>query len=291
MDINALKAFIQVAELRSFSAAAEKLHVTQPAISKRISHLETQLGVKLINRIGRSITLTQAGDTLLPRAKTVLMELDDMRRQIKDLTGHVTGTLNLGISHHMGLRRLPPVLAEFSRTFPAVNLDIAFLDSEVAYEGVLSGKIQLGIITLAQEASAKVITQTIWNDPLNFVVGPDHPLAGSTLLTLDELTNHQAILPGLHTFTGRLVKALFDANKLDLAVRMSTNYLETIKMMVSIGLGWSVLPTSMLDEGLHCLEVENVYIERQLGAIYHKQRTLSNAAQAFLVMLEKYGTA
>jgi DNA-binding transcriptional LysR family regulator len=290
MDINALKAFIQVAELHSFSAAGEKLHLTQPAISKRISQLEAQLGVKLINRIGRSITLTQAGDTLLPRAKSILMELDDVRRQIKDLAGHVTGTLNLGISHHLGLRRLPPVLAEFSRTFPEVNLDIEFLDSEVAYEGVLSGKIQVGIITLAQDASPKVVTQKIWNDPLNFVVSPDHPLAGSKLLTLNELTHHQAILPGLHTFTGRLVKKLFDASELNLTVRMNTNYLETIKMMVSIGLGWSVLPISMLDEGLYCLAVENVHIERQLGAIYHKQRTLSNAALAFLDMLEKYGT-
>ncbi len=290
MDINSLTAFIHVAELKSFSAAADKLHLTQPAISKRIAQLETRLDVQLIDRIGRNITLTQAGNTLLPRAKAVINELDDARRRLKDLTGDVAGTLNLGISHHLGLRRLPPILEEFSQTYPEVDLDIEFLDSEVAYEGVLSGKIQLGFITLAQETSPTVFTRTIWDDPLDFVVGQHHPLAGSGRINLEQLTRHEAILPGLHTFTGRLTKELFDRHALNLRVRMCTNYLETIKMMVDIGLGWGVLPRSMFDDKLVSLDVDNVHLERKLGAIYHRQRTLSNAANAFLGIIEKYSS-
>ena len=290
MDINSLKAFIHVAELNSFSQAAEKLHLTQPAISKRIAQLESQLDTQLIDRIGRSVALTEAGESLLPRAKAIIRELNDAKRSLSDLSGEVTGTLNLGISHHLGLHRLPPALEKFSQTYPEVNLDIDFLDSEIAYEGVLSGKIQLGIITLAQHASNKVLTKPIWDDPLDFVVGKNHPLASTTSITLDALASHEAILPGLHTFTGRLTKELFDQRNLNLTVRMYTNYLETIKMMVNIGQGWSVLPASMQDDKIYRLNIEGVFLQRQLGAIYHKQRTLSNAAEAFLNILDEYST-
>ena len=151
MDLANLNAFIAIAETGSFSGAGERLHLTQPAISKRIAGLEQQLKVRLFDRLGREVSLTEAGRALLPRAYQILNVLDDTRRALTNLTGEVTGRLTLATSHHIGLHRLPPLLREFTRRYPQVALDIQFLDSEVAYEEILHGRAELAVITLAPE--------------------------------------------------------------------------------------------------------------------------------------------
>ncbi|MGB2249121.1 MAG: LysR family transcriptional regulator substrate-binding protein, partial [Alcanivorax sediminis] len=98
----------------------------------------------------------------------------------------------------------------------------------------------------------------------------------------EALTGHSAILPSPVTFTRGIVERLFDEHKLKLDIAMSTNYLETIHMMVSIGLGWSVLPATMVDKGVVQLPVDAPLPKRQLGVVTHPARSQSNAAQAFL---------
>ncbi|HBK49428.1 MAG TPA: LysR family transcriptional regulator, partial [Pseudomonas sp.] len=136
MDLANLSAFIAIAETGSFSGAAERLFLTQPAISKRIAGLEQQLDVRLFDRLGREVTLTEAGRALLPRAYQILNVLDDTRRALTNLTGAVSGRLTLATSHHIGLHRLPPLLRVFTRQYPAVALDIQFMDSEQAYDEI-----------------------------------------------------------------------------------------------------------------------------------------------------------
>ena len=104
-----------VAETGSFSLAAEKLHLTQPAVSKRVALLEEQLGTGLLDRIGRNISLTEAGQALLPHALAVQRELDAAQQSVRDLSGAVAGRLRIATSHHIGLHRLPPVLSAFSK--------------------------------------------------------------------------------------------------------------------------------------------------------------------------------
>lgn len=286
MDLATLSAFIAVAETGSFSLAGERLHLTQPAISKRIFALEEQLEVRLFDRLGREVGLTEAGRALLPRAYRILGELDDTRRALTNLNGQVSGRLTLATSHHIGLHRLPPVLREFTRRYPAVSLDIRFLDSEVAYEEVLQGRAELAVITLAPETRAPLHATPIWEDPLDFVAAPEHPLARKANLTLADVAAHPAVFPCAHTFTHRIVHKLFDAAGLAPQVAMSTNYLETIKMMVSIGLAWSLLPRTMLDDQVVRLPLPGPQLSRRLGYVLHTERTLSNAARAFMTLLD-----
>jgi len=282
IDTPTLSAFMGVAETGSFSAAAERLYITQPAISKRIALLEQQLGARLFDRVGRQIQLTEAGRSLLPRARQVLMDVEDMARAIHDLSGEVGGKLRIGTSHHIGLHRLPPVLRQFSRDYPLVKLDIHFIDSEEAWEGVLHGELEMGVVTLPPQPDERLHSEVIWNDPLVFMCAPEHPLAKQENLTLEAFTDHSAILPSPVTFTRGIVERLFDEHNLKLDIAMSTNYLETIHMMVSIGLGWSVLPATMVDRGMVQLPVDAPLPQRQLGVVTHPARSQSNAAKAFL---------
>jgi DNA-binding transcriptional LysR family regulator len=285
MDTAALSAFLEVARTASFSLAAEHLHLTQPAVSKRISGLEESLGVALFDRVSRQISLTEAGRALLPRAQQLLLDMEDMKRAVGNLSGPVTGTLKIGTSHHIGLHRLPPALRAFSTHYRNVRLDLRFIDSEEAYEAVLSGDLELGIVTLPPAKDDRLIAREIWEDPLAFVAGSEHPLARQPHVTLADLTQHPAILPSSSTFTRQIASRLFQESGLEMQVSMTTNYLETIKMMASIGLGWSVLPASMADNELVILNIDGISLKRTLGVVYHPRRILSRAAQAMLGLL------
>lgn len=284
MRFEDLEAFLAVAESGSFSSAAELLHVTQPAMTRRIQQLENQLDARLFDRVGRSVHLTNAGETLLPRARVLLSGLADAQRAIGNLREEIGGTLKLATSHHIGLHRLAPVLKRYSQLYPDVALDIRFEDSEAAHELIRHGDSELAVVTLNPAGDDDLNTIALWDDALCFVCAPDHALAGESLWSLAALAEFPVILPGMGTYTGRIVAQLFESRNIDLNVTLSTNYLETISMLVGTGLGWSVLPSSMT-EGLCELRTKAPAIARTLGCITNPQRTLSSAANAFIEVL------
>jgi len=307
MDIHNLSAFIRVNEQNSFSKAAEQLFITQPAVSKRISALEAELNTRLFDRIGKHIQLTQAGQALLPSAYRILAELEESKRAIGNLNENISGRLCIATSHHIGLHRLPPVLRTFTHNYPEVDLDIRFMDSEEACHCVLKGEVELAIATLPEARWPQLKSQIIWRDPLDIVISSHHPLvmpgntpgkmpekisgtnasASPAQLSISQLCEIPAILPSQNTFTRVLLENALGLNHKNLNIAMETNYLETIKMMVSIGLGWSVLPVSMLTSDITILNVSGVEFERLLGVVSHQQRTLSNAAKTLMAELEK----
>ncbi|MFP5507510.1 MAG: LysR family transcriptional regulator [Gammaproteobacteria bacterium] len=285
MDIANLRAFVAVAETRSFSAAAAQLHLTQPAVSKRIAALEESFDARLFDRIGRTVDLTEAGRALLPRARRILAELDDSHRALADLSGTVAGTLRLGTSHHIGLHRLPPTLRAFAARYPEVTLDLHFMDSEAACHAVETGDLELAIVTLPPEERPSLELLPVWDDPLVVVCAPDHPLAQRRRVQIADLAAHPAILPASSTYTRQIAERVFRDLGVELRSTLSTNYLETIKMLVSVGLGWSLLPQTMVDRHLHALAVHGAQLRRTLGIVRHRERTLSNAARAMMELL------
>ncbi|MFQ5643690.1 MAG: LysR family transcriptional regulator [Thiogranum sp.] len=285
MDIAALKAFAAVADAGSFSSAAEHLYLTQPAVSKRIAALENELDARLFDRIGRTVTLTEAGRALLPRARNILVEMEDSVRAISNLSGAVHGTLRFATSHHIGLHRLPPALKRFTQAHPEVRLDIRFMDSEEACAAVEHGELELGIVTLPPAPLPNLTTRTVWQDPLGIMVSTHHPLAGRSGVKLNELAQHPAILPAASTYTRQIAERAFATLGLKLDVALSTNYLETIRMLTSVGIGWSLLPVTMLDARTRKLSVRELSLQRSLGVVYHRERTLSNAARELIRQL------
>lgn len=281
MDLSALQAFVAVAETGSFSRAGERLFLTQPAVSKRVAALESELGARLLDRLARSVHPTEAGEALLPHAYRVLSELESSRQAIADLAGTVAGRLRIGTSHHVGLHHLPPILRDYSTRYPAVELDLHFMDSEQACTAVDNGQVELALVTLPAVASASLETETLWPDPLDFVTAPGHPLAQSPTVQPEELAAWPAILPAPTTFTRRIVAEALRPREIQPRVALETNYLETIKMMVTVGLGWSALPRTMNTGDLAVLELPGVQLERRLGLIRRVGRTPGNAATAF----------
>ena len=288
MNWNELNAFVQVADKGSFSRAAEILHLTQPAVSKRIASLEQDLGIPLFDRVGRRVFMTEAGSILYPRALSMLQAQADTTKLLENLHTRIDGRLRMATSHHIGLHRLAPVLKDFSRQFPQVQMDIRFVDSEVAQSMVLEGTSELAVVTFDPLKQTQLKYHVIWEDALSFVCAPELSISREHRNSLQSLTGIPCILPGPNTFTGQIVTHLFESAGLVLQPTMRTNYLETIAMLVSIGQGWSVLPTNMLNQLVRKFKVSCAPLVRTLGGITHPERTLSNAGTAFMAILKQH---
>ncbi|MFT4727533.1 MAG: DNA-binding transcriptional LysR family regulator [Granulosicoccus sp.] len=292
MDFPSLKAFVAVAEAGSFSRAAERLFMTQPAISKRIASLEDDLGTALFDRLGRTIQLTEAGEKFLISTRRILTDIEISREEVVSLSSEVSGRLRLATSHHVGIHRLPPILKAFTQTYPQVELDLLFMDSELACADVASGLIELAVITLPENLEGTLLTQLVWPDPLNIVCAADHPMLielGETgTFTPQQLQQYKAVLPARGTVTRTILLDALKPFNVNVETSLETNYLETIKMMVSVGLGWSALPLSMIDDGMRAVPIPSLSMQRQLGSVRLKGRTLSRAALAFLELLPEH---
>lgn len=299
MDSQALNAFITVVDTGSFSMAAERLYLTQPAVTKRIQGLESQLGVTLFYRHPKKLTLTEAGSIFLISARNILREIENSKTALSNIDQHISGELKVISSHHIGLHRLPMVIKKFLGDYPDVELKIEFMESERAYEKIIKNQADIAFLTLdtkfdttansafhinkdAKEKPDALTEHLHWADPMNIVCGLDHPLALMKSIDLATLARHRAILPEKKTFTYSILAHLFNKESLQLTGTIPTNYLETIKMLVVTGLGWTVLPNTMIDEFVHVIRLEGVDIQRGLGVVSHKKHLLSNSANAFI---------
>jgi DNA-binding transcriptional LysR family regulator len=287
MDISSLQAFIAVARHESFSVASDYLFITQPAVSKRVAALEGELKTQLFNRIARQISLTEAGKQLLPKAQELVQQAEELQRYAANLNAEVSGVLSIAVAHHIGLHRMPPVLRGFNQQYPGVSLDIRFEDSEQAFNLVEHGDIEFAVITLPRALPDKLIKQTIWQDELMIVASPDHALAAAPEVSMHQLADTPCLLPGKETETHKIIRREFDRVNLLMTTQMETNNLETLKMLVGAGLGWSLLPDTMMDDSLVKLDA-GLELQRELGLVYHSRRSLSNAAMALRELMHNH---
>ena len=284
MEIAELKAFIAVRETGSFSAAAKSIHLSQPAISKRIAQLETGLGQNLFDRIGHQVHLTEAGLRLLPHASNILNTIQDSLHEIGQLQDQPSGILKVATSYHVGLHHLPDRLKSYYNDYAEVELDLRFMDSEDALAAVVKGEIEMAVITLPSVLPEHLVATPLWKDPMQIVCAKDHPLTQST--ELHDLESYPAILPDNNTMTRQLVETELSKHRLDINVRLSSNHLESIRMMVEIGLGWSVLPKTLASSQLHACHYDAFKLNRELGVVTHQQRTLTRAATLLIERLQ-----
>lgn len=286
MNTTNLATFVAVMQTGSISSAAEKLYITQPAVSKRIKNLEDEFGTALFDTVGRSIIPTAAAYDLLPFVRRWLDDYEACKASLQHAKEVASGRLVIGTSHHIGLHHLAHVLKRFIQTYPAVQLEVRFVDSEEAHKAVLEGEISLAFLTLPPTFDRRLNYHTLWSDPLYFVTGTLSPLAQKSEVSLLQLAHYPAILPAANTFTSQITLAEFAKHNLRPYATMSTNPLESIRMLVSVGLGWSVLPETLINQDLIKIDMaENIELQRHLGLVTNPNLTRSASMQALLSML------
>jgi DNA-binding transcriptional LysR family regulator len=223
----------------------------------------------------------------MPHAEQILLEIKTYKARLEREHDQPSGILSLATSHHVGLHRLPQVLRDFKIEYPQVDLDLHFMDSEDACIAISKNELELAIVTLPEIPDERLILEPIWIDLLQVVLAPDHPLSHLSEISSDQLLDYPAILPSAGTFTRKIINQYFATAKGSMKIILETNYLETIKVMVSANLGWSMLPISMLDSTLTGKSLSGLEIKRSLGIVTRRNRTLSLNSEAMITMLRQ----
>jgi len=278
----ALKAFVTAAREASFSRAADCLHLTQPGLSKRIRSLEDGLRVSLFDRMGRRTVLTEAGRAFLPHALRILAEAEEAGQQLRSLQPAHVGKLHLATTQHIGLYYLKPLLGQFVRQYPGVDLTVDFKTSAETHRLLSLGELELGFMSEPPLHEQALEYVEVLEEKLCFTVARQHPLAMMEALGLADLARYPALLPGSNTRCRRLIENLFQQQAIPLDVREPSNYLEALRMLVEAGLGWSALPEVMLSPDLQRLPLQEWEASRTIMLAYHRKLSLSGPARLFL---------
>lgn len=284
LSVESLQAFVAVVDTGVFSAAAERLHLSQPAISKRIQSLEATLERPLFERQGRRVRPTEVAERLLPEAREILARLRAIEQQIADLDTAVHGRIRLATSHHIALHRLPGPLAALHDRYPDLELSLAFMDSETGVEAILRGDADLALATLPDDLPGEVEAAPVWTDELVPMIARRRN-SEEPLDTLERLKRWPAILPPVDSTTRSHIEQSLSAQGLRPRAAQESPYLEVIRMMIGAGLGIGFLPRSMATDDLVVLDWPHPSITRSLGWVRHSARYTSRSVLALTNLL------
>ena len=249
MEIRQLRAFVAIAELGTFTAGAQRVHVTQAAISMQIRQLETDLGARLFIRAPRHVILTEAGEQLLQRARQILRDHDAAVDEIAELAGAERGRLRVGSASAMVTTdALPKLLREVRKQHPRSEITVASGTSETLVQQILSGELDLAFVSLPVEARG-INTERLSQDQLVAIASPRHRLAKQRTISAYTLAGEKLILGERGGNTRRLIDQFFAQAGVNLHVSMELSRQAAIRRMVEEDMGVGIVPLqSVVDE-------------------------------------------
>jgi DNA-binding transcriptional LysR family regulator len=287
MDLRQLSYFVAVAEEGQFTRAAVRVSVAQPAISAQIGRLERELGEPLFRRDQRGVSLTGAGEALLPHARAALAAAERGRDTIASLRGVLRGRLRVGVSGP-GDRRLAAMLGAFHRAHPAIEITLTEDQNEPLLEAVAHGDVDAALVGMPGPPPAQVRTRVIATDPLVLAVRRDHRLGGRKTVTLRELRDEPMITlahgTGLRTV---LETACRDAGFTP-RITAETSELGSLVALAAEGLGVAILPRSALDGAdVATVRLSRPRLQRRTALAWNPAAT-SPAGRAFLALADRH---
>jgi len=290
LDLYKLEVFYWVAELGSFSRAADHFSLRQPTVSAHIQELESKLGSKILNRVGREVVPTPIGRVLFERAKVLLAFKRETLATLSQIQGRVEGELLLGGSNIPGEYILPPKIGAFIAKYPEVKPILRIGDSAEIVQAVLDGEVELGFIGFMGK-DRRLSFQKLWKDEMVLTVPRNHPLARLKAVELESLREIGFISREngsgtLRSFRKLLAKKGLDPERL-LNVTMQLGSTEAVKQALIAGLGVSILSRTSIqrelrDGLLKTLRIQGLKLERDFYQVFHRQRSLSPVSHAFL---------
>ncbi|HEX6730391.1 MAG TPA: LysR family transcriptional regulator [Pyrinomonadaceae bacterium] len=248
MEIRQLRAFVAIAESGTFTAGAQKVHVTQAAISMQIRQLETEIGAKVFVRAPRHVILTEAGEQLLHRARQILREHDAAVDEIAELAGAERGRLRIGSASAMVLTdQLPRILRELRRQHPGAEISVVSGTSESLVEQIVAGELDIGFVSLPVDVRG-IQTERLSADELVAIASPRHKLAKQKTISAYTLAGERLILGERGGNTRRLIDQFFSQAGVALKVSMELSRQAAIRRMVEEDMGVGIVPLQSVKE-------------------------------------------
>jgi DNA-binding transcriptional LysR family regulator len=289
MDTRQLAAFCAVVELHSFSQAAERLGVTQPAVSMQIRALEERFGLRLLDRSGRRVEPTEAGQRLYRGAQRLIMLEEQLQNEVASVEeGELRGRLEIGSSTGPGERVVPLLLCEFQRQSPAVSISLSVFDTQTVVERVAERELELGVVGAARKHRG-VVFEPFFRDDVVLACKPEHRFANRTI-TIDELRREPLIVmqegAGLrHLLEDELRPR--GVRMRDLNIQLELGLQESVRSAVMAGYGVAFIAHSALESELAAGQLASARVEgldpaREISIVQASGRSLTRVAEAFL---------
>jgi len=293
MDLRQLEIFVKVAELKSFSKAAQALRLTQPTISEHIRTLEQELGVRLLDRLGRGAEATRAGQLLLSHATRMLQLQRETLQAMDSFQGRLAGDLHVAASTIPGEYVLPALIGRFKEKFPDIVISLLIGDSRAVIDWVIDGRAEVAVVG-ARLAHRGIEYRELMPDELVVAVPVVHPWHGKKEIALADLRAEPMLLreQGSGTraaFESALAQAGQDLSTFRIVGEMGST--QAIKQAVKAGVGVSVISRRAVDEDCRsglvwCLKIRDLKITRAFHIATHRDRSRSPLAEAFRSFVE-----
>ncbi|MBI4526232.1 MAG: LysR family transcriptional regulator [Deltaproteobacteria bacterium] len=296
LDLRKLEIFYWVAELRSFSLAADRLSLSQPTVSAHIRELEEKLSTRILDRVAGEVTPTAVGQVLLERARALLAFKRETLAALNQFQGKLKGELLVGGSNIPGEYILPHKLGAFLKKYPEVRPILRIGDSAGIVEAVLDGQVELGFVGFRGE-DGRLTFQKLWKDEMVLAVRRNHPWAGQKSVDLGDLKKESFISRESGSGTLRSFRRLLsrkgrEPEKL-LRVVMELGSTEAVKEALIAGLGVSILSRTSIQREiqnglLREVPIRGFKMERDFYLVFHRQRALSPVSHAFIQFLKQH---
>lgn len=294
MDLHRIEIFCTLIKLRSFSRAAETLYLTQPTVSGHIKNLETDLGVKLLDRLGKGVVPTEAGEVLYQYGQKLLALRDHARQEIAGISGTVSGLLKIGGSTIPGAYVLPAMIGAFKKKYPSATIQLLIDDTAKVSEAVVNNDLHIGVVG-ARVSDPRLETHPFLKDELVIAVPARHRWAGRKTVSVEELAGEPFIVRESGSGTRRIMEERFGKAGISLADLNTVAIVgssDAVRQSVKAGLGISILSTrAILDDIKACrlfaVRLKGIQLERSFSIILLKGRSRSPLCRAFLDFLLK----
>lgn len=290
MELRQLEYFMVVCQELHFTRAAEKLNISQPTLSEQIKRLEEEVGIPLFDRIGKKITLTEAGKILLNHSQSVFFEIEQAGAALNDLNELQRGKLTIGSLLTCVNYLLPPAIIHFRQLYPNVKLTVHGLKSTDIKKGLLENELDLGITFLPVEEK-EFDSTPLFTEELSLAVPSGHPLAGLREVDMKTLESTSTILMPESYCLRQIIDTYCSELGFSLKPALEMTTLESIIHMVAEGVGVTILPEPYLDT-LHNPQVVKVKLinptpQRDIGFIYRKNKFICATTQTFMGQIKK----
>lgn len=290
MDIRHLTYFIEVAHQRSFTKAAQALHITQPSISKMIKILEEELDVILFYRSAKQIELTDAGKALLYQSQQIVNSFQNLTSDLADVINSKKGAITIGLPPMVGARFFPKIISDFTALHPQISLTLLEVGSQKVQVGIDDGSLDIGVVMLPIDENIFEMFPII-DEPMMLIVHPDHSLAQQSSVHLSQLKDENFIFfRKSFTLHERIITRCIEHGFSPNIVFKSSHW-DFIAEMVAINFGIALLPKTIckeLDQNrLKIIPLIEPMIHWRLGVIWKKDRYLSFAAKEWLTFTSK----
>jgi LysR family transcriptional activator of glutamate synthase operon len=286
MDLRQLRYLVALAEELNFTRAAAREHVAQPALSQQIRRLEDELGLALVQRTTRSVTITDAGEMLVRRARMIIAELEAAMEEMQALRGAWTGRVRLGTMHTMGPVDISEVIAEFHRRHPGVEVAVHEQSSEELAELLRLGEIEVAFLSVTERIESRGLAlRRLVSERLVVVVPPHHPFAARRHVELGQLAGDEFVSYRRGARLRELLEDAADRCGFSPRITLETNEGRRILRLVSRGMGVALLPesdASATTEDVAVLTLDGRQITRDITLAWLEGRRLAPAASEFL---------